>query len=969
MKVSYFKELKSSKGIIKPLEDVINEIRSCKHQSSLDEINQIINRRDLDLEQKKVRIRSTKRELPAFKPCLETTNKKGLNETDKPTGLVQADIDVSKNPDVDMDDLVSVLAQLPFTVYVFRSPSGGVKWAGKTNFVRHEGELIEVTKQRFAIAYERVVDVLADHIKVNMDHTVKAIATVCFMSADPNVYYNPNAETLVLGEIELPPKPKSDIKLPMATDVDESHIKTILSYIPKDLEHRDRMKVAWILLHNVGDGGEAMFVDHFHRNYAKLTREWENAKKYTNHYGHLGELVRMAKENGYKPKTGHGRRLEKAKPTSHRFPAPMKPEEATTTLQNILSECFVKKKSHYVSMSCGLGKTETMLDFVVKHADDMNIMICAPTVALQRQIYNRLEQKYKASVGEFLALQSMQKVQMTRGRLASDDDGPMCVQSKMVVGLQKIHAGLPVDECYKCPSFNGCRYIHQFQDFHRVRIVTTSQYFNGPGIWDGSHKAGRNGILPADRHYVPDLIIIDENAVQIETVEVTHRSPFASLKLVLAHCTTGKNLMEAVKAVEQDILTEYDIAKNMKKKLAGKIRRNPNANISTYNAEHFTVLQAFYRFLITGYDEAALDGIRFRKEVRAEHYSSESCIEYVSVKTPDAKYEGVPTVFLDATANEDVVKRVFPTVPFTKLVVEQTPEVEIHQLQGASVSKTWLKNGSNEDKVVSRIKAAIEKDQINDPRVGLITYKSLGADKEYHKTLGEKISATKVAYFGNVRGQNDFEDVDYLFIVGRNAANGVDHERFGLAVFGHEWEGAMEYMDQLVAMQDGSSMTLNARRYTHGVDFNIYRHCSVHETIQAVGRARPIHGTKKKVFLFSNESLGEDVRMTGFFELEAQPFAEQIDLIASKNHIDWSSKQERKACNITNYMRSNKEDEFFEQAWANGLEVVIVEGKDTHRNPVKKTFITANTELLVETLEAANTNVESVQSYSKASNG
>lgn len=969
MNISYFKTINKPKGKITSLQEVINEIRTQEHQPRIDKIQSLLSRSDLDHEKRKEKTKKEKKLLPAIKPSLLTESKQRLNKTDQPTGLVQVDIDVSINPNTDMDKVFQILIDLPYTAYVFRSPTGGIKWAGQTDFHRPNDENIEDTAKRFVIAYRQTVEALSKHIDVVMDDCMKSIAALCFVGSDPNIYYNPNPKTLHLGTIEVPVKKDHEISQWLARDVDQTFFSEILSYIPKDYKHKNRMKVAWVHYENLGDDGEGLFMSHFHQSYSKLTKEWRNAKRYNKGYGHIGTLVNMAKENGYRPKTGNGRKLVKAKSSPHRFASPIPANVAQQRLHDVLEDCFTNKVSHYVSMSCGLGKTETMLDFVVQHASSMNIMICAPTGNLQHEIYNRLHEKYKTCLGDFSALRPMMNVQMTRGRLASDEQGPMCIQNDMVEGLQRIHAGLPVDECYKCPKFSACKYIRQFQDFHKVRIVTTAQYFNGPGIWDGGYKTGPNGLLPANTHFQPDIIIIDENAVQLHTIEVNNRSPFASLKIVLAHCGTGKKLGQAIKSSEAAIIADFDVAKGMKKKLTSAIRRNPKTNTDQYDANHFEVLEAFYTYILSGYDEHYLDGIHYREAVRNAHFQSEDYLEWVFVKKPHDVYKNVPTVFLDATASETVVNRVFPNVPFTKMIVEQSSDVEIYQLEGTSTSKTWLKSTTNEAKIISRIKEILNQDEKTDKRVGLITYKKLGKDSEYYKNLSEKVGAKVSGYFGNMRGRNAFEDVDYLFVVGRSAANGIDHERFSRAVFNHEWLGDKEYVDQYVAMQDGSTMSLNAHRLVHSLDYAVYRHCSTHETIQAIGRARPIFGKKKKVYLFSNESLGEDVRMTGFFQLQSSPYQKQIKAIAAQNHVDWHRKEDRYECGITDHIRTRRKDDFFKDAIDNGLEVVFVQGKDTNRHYIEKTFITANTELLVTTLEAANTNVFSVQSYSKVAPG
>lgn len=69
-------------------------------------------------------------------------------------------------------------------------------------------------------------------------------------------------------------------------------------------------------------------------------------------------------------------------------------------------------------------------------------------------------------------------------------------------------------------------------------------------------------------------------------------------------------------------------------------------------------------------------------------------------------------------------------------------------------------------------------------------------------------------------------------------------------------------------MKDGSIMSINCRAAINDKHIAINQHYCVSETIQAIGRARSIHGTKKDIYYFSNESLGLDVEVTDFFYLD-----------------------------------------------------------------------------------------------------
>lgn len=73
------------------------------------------------------------------------------------------------------------------------------------------------------------------------------------------------------------------------------------------------------------------------------------------------------------------------------------------------------------------------------------------------------------------------------------------------------------------------------------------------------------------------------------------------------------------------------------------------------------------------------------------------------------------------------------------------------------------------------------------------------------------------------------------------------------AIFGEALEYKDAYVDKPVRMIDGTFRTINCRaaiEFTHNA---INQHYSLGETIQAIGRARSIHGGKKDVYYFQRK--------------------------------------------------------------------------------------------------------------------
>lgn len=130
---------------------------------------------------------------------------------------------------------------------------------------------------------------------------------------------------------------------------------------------------------------------------------------------------------------------------------------------------------------------------------------------------------------------------------------------------------------------------------------------------------------------------------------------------------------------------------------------------------------------------------------------------------------------------------------------------------------------------------------------------------------------------------------------------------------------------------------MSNRCYSDSRVEHVKRHFSNAETIQAIGRARLIHGKPKDVYLFSNESLGADITIADFFRYEEPKYA---DAIQNLKRIGYCrvKKSDLIGLGLTeNALRSKNsaiEGEFF----AAGIEKVAVTVRDSHYNIRKREF-------------------------------
>lgn len=222
----------------------------------------------------------------------------------------------------------------------------------------------------------------------------------------------------------------------------------------------------------------------------------------------------------------------------------------------------------------------------------------------------------------------------------------------------------------------------------------------------------------------------------------------------------------------------------------------------------------------------------------------------------------------------------------------------IYQLENHNVVKENLKNLKYRNDLIEVLQQVMVQES-RYKNIALITYMHVdgidgvvrNTENTFAKWLARKLGVNLYAHFGNLRGLNKFEDadLDLLLIVGRHSIYRYIRDYF-YATFGNHitlsqpegdgvpdkayfdpdtafgGKGKYQYFDKIIRMKDGRAMSLNSVGFYDNRVENVNHHWSRAETIQAVGRIRPLEATKPQdVYLFSNESLGTDIEITGFF--------------------------------------------------------------------------------------------------------
>ena len=124
-------------------------------------------------------------------------------------------------------------------------------------------------------------------------------------------------------------------------------------------------------------------------------------------------------------------------------------------------------------------------------------------------------------------------------------------------------------------------------------------------------------------------------------------------------------------------------------------------------------------------------------------------------------------------------------------------------------------------------------------------------------------------HFGNIRGTNEFDDCDLLFIVGRYAIPEIVQLSIAKQVFpDSEINIEMSNVDCLARFNETESVILPNYAFISKEMQKINEAFSDSETKQAIYRLRCFSDKKRQTYIYSNRALGEDVSVNRFFDLQ-----------------------------------------------------------------------------------------------------
>jgi len=875
------------------LDQLIKNIRSNENRKMIDQYRSIKGRK---------KAKQFKKRMPMFEVCINHSCPEGLRSN----GLVYFDIDKKDNPNINIEELKNSIISLPATKFAFFSPSGGLKFAIQTDFIK---EVSEAAKARYKSAYDLVHQWLLSKFSFNHDRAVRMLTATCFTSYDPVAYFCENpVPFLIKDQIRNYEETEFQSGKSLAV-IPESYAEELFLSVPSNVSYQDILICNYMIMKYSPLNAEFLILNHWDKDNRKLKQNIASQKRNAS-FGSIKAVQKIVLDNGGKlpssPNHGKGaqRKLMIAEQCDHRFDDLLEPDAAKELMENQIERFFDEKVSMCLRVSAGFGKTESVLKSIARHASSHKIAYFAPT----HNLLDEAETRYIELSKRDGTYQWHLKPNHIYSRSGTNSDLlNLCNNTPVRERYRQEQRPIRYTECLNC-HFNGeCNYVEQFNNTSNITFRPTINLFNRKGVWeDGSseyHEEDKKSAtyevknpdgsvelegktIPRKNASKPDFIIVDENVLHLDRFSVDGNAKSKSLKLILLDLHEHREsndsektsfrdyLSQSVKNHLDQVIDDYDDLHDQWNSLRWRTGEFYFDALQNFSEQEFSILEALYRFVVSGCEKSELYGFTFVTNQEGVGKLSLGKMRHVA-----DHYQDIPVLVLDATANEMVMRQIFPEIEFHAIDVKPNGNVKVYQCQNATFSRDFLKDTQVIDRLIEQMNDIIRDCEAS--KVGLITYLNVGKIGNFDKFLAEKLDHKNVIFrhFGDTRGTNKLGDVDVFFQIGKQQMSYQDTVAQAEAVFHTDLDQEMVTVPVPVRMSDGGSMALSNRIFSDERVMAVYDQLSRSETIQAVARSRPIFGSEKSVYLFTNEALGGDIAVTNFLDFDhpyAPPYWENL---------------------------------------------------------------------------------------------
>lgn len=465
---------------------------------------------------------------------------------------------------------------------------------------------------------------------------------------------------------------------------------------------------------------------------------------------------------------------------------------------------------------------------------------------------------------------------------------PLCDRADYVRDLErKGHSVFPTaclggDEGEACDFIASCRYLSQFSlpgpsETRSVNVIRlyVHDYLGLP----------RNEI---ERQVRPDLVVIDENP--LSTLAAQDTFPTVTFDDIATHLKTddapdlGRQMLADLYGADGPqwlaLLRRIGVSGGQLEAIGRQIpqpevmfdrSRTSSANVAS--ASHARGLRALVQVL--------REELRFKDRDQPERLvlNEDKSGVVVCLARECRNTDQEPLLVLDATASSPVAEKLFGPLRESRITIRQRAFVtQVYDRTGSNTSwnRKVEEKDSHED-VTTLIKVLKGWAEYGAKPL-VVSHKALA---DYLRETFDENSGIAIAHFQALRGSNEYEDCDVVFITGRNAPPFPAVDQQGRALF---WDDPIPLQhddltnrlpQQLVGYWLGERLPQQPQAGVYVEDFTDARLAALNEqvrhaeTAQAIARLRLVWTrSPKRVFLLGNLPVEMPVdRLVGFDEL------------------------------------------------------------------------------------------------------
>jgi hypothetical protein len=537
-----------------------------------------------------------------------------------------------------------------------------------------------------------------------------------------------------------------------------------------------------------------------------------------------------------------------------------------------------------IKATAGLGKTTQIIKQLISYSalNDGDVHYYVPNHRLSNELVKSLSEELDLNLNE---AESFSRVKVIAGRSQRDEIGnPLCQKSELAESLAKVNLNVSKSLCdngiSRCEFYDNCAYQNQFEPeglelewpkglpselFNDVTVLTHANLFLQ------THKRLRK----------PSLIVIDEafyqnskNVIKVNAVELyADDNPIS--KTIVNHLRNGDiNLLSKLKELGYtglDLIKEAEKIDAIHKSDNQQITISPSLNTSKQKSLFHEVIIKIRASLVLKAIAQEMT-ISDRAECHCVSYDNKNEIVLVHERRELTIPEDVPTVFIDADVQKQILDKLRKGIKYEQIDVERI--ATFYQATDLTFSKNLLTNSDNKtDKTIEQIKQFINY-ITKDGATLVICTKTVRAKltDEYKEALGQesKLGLATIIHFGNLRGLNEYSDYKNLVLVGREQINASDAEDNARSLF---WDDnkpinflqskgknkPFEKENRLIQLKDGSTHLVSVLSHPDKRVQLLMEQSRECESLQAIDRLRLLRPNKfetRNIYILSSIPLG-----------------------------------------------------------------------------------------------------------------